>query len=142
MSRLSRFLGRANSDEQSVAPGAESSATGATAAEDGPVDTKMFGLHDARLSGWFLVETNELYRGMPIAPDDVVVDVGCGEGGNLSFCAQLGASVIGIDLDEASIETARARIAETSARASEFHVAPAEHLPVADGAATDRKSVV
>lgn len=117
----------------------DSSADAAPIAEPTPgseVDTKWFGLNDARLNGWFLEESDEIYKGVSVSADDVVVDVGCGEGGNLAFMARRGPHVIGIDLDEASIATARERIAETSARVQEFHVAPAEHLPVEDGFAT------
>ncbi|TXH43837.1 MAG: class I SAM-dependent methyltransferase [Actinobacteria bacterium] len=126
MPKLPRFL----------RPATESAPPSEPAPEPEGLNTKYFGLLDAQLSGWFLSDTDELYRGMPISADDVVVDVGCGEGGNLSFCAQRGAHVIGIDLDEESVNTARERIADTPARVQEFHVAPAEHLPVAEGAAT------
>jgi SAM-dependent methyltransferase len=96
----------------------------------------MFGLHDAHLSGWGIAETGELFRGLPIAAEDVVVDVGCGDGGYLAFCADRGAHVVGIDLDEAALQRTRSRVADLPARAQDFHVAPAESLPLPDGFAT------
>jgi 2-polyprenyl-3-methyl-5-hydroxy-6-metoxy-1,4-benzoquinol methylase len=97
---------------------------------------RSIGLYDAALSGWFNTESGEVYRGVPIGPDDVVVDVGCGEGGALGFCADLGAHVIGIDHDEESLERVRHKLAMTSARKKECFASKAETLPLADGTAT------
>jgi len=105
-------------------------------AADEPAAATDVGLRDATLSSWFNDATGELFRGMPIRAEDIVVDVGCGEGGVLSFCARQGAHVVGIDHDAAAIERARSRIEPVGARASEFRVLAAEQLPVADGLAT------
>lgn len=105
-------------------------------AEDQPVAATNVGFRDAVLSGWFNNETGEVFRGVPIAAEDVVVDVGCGEGGSLAFCARRGAHVVAIDHDEAALQRARARIDATTARVKEYHVSVAEHLPVDDGLAT------
>lgn len=94
------------------------------------------GLYDASLSGWFNNESGEVFRGVPIGPDDTVVDVGCGDGGALLFCAAQGAHVIGIDHDEDSLERIRQKLAKTSARKQECIVSKAETLPLADGIAT------
>lgn len=102
--------------------------------DDTRVDVGMFGLKDAHMSGWF--DGDQLFRGMEITADDVVVDVGCGEGGNLAFCAARGGHIIGIDLDAEALATAQTKVAEAGPKSMEFHVAPAEHLPVADGVAT------
>ncbi|MGV8495600.1 class I SAM-dependent methyltransferase, partial [Pseudomonas aeruginosa] len=56
-----------------------------------PVDPYMLGLRDAVLSGWFNQETDELFSGFPISAEDTVLDVGCGDGGNVHFCAMRGA---------------------------------------------------
>jgi SAM-dependent methyltransferase len=98
-----------------------------------PVDTGWLGLYDAKLSGWG--SDDELFRGVPIGPNDVVVDIGCGKGGYLGFCADRAARVIGVDLDADSLAAARERLSESAAQV-EFHIAPAEQLPIADGAAT------
>lgn len=91
-------------------------------------------LLDAMLSGWFKNDSGELFTGFPITADDVVVDVGCGDGSNLGFAARQGATVVAVDIDEDAIETARGILSEfPSAR---FHVATAEEIPVEDGQAT------
>ena len=58
------------------------------------VDPYMLGLHDAMLSGWFNQETGELFTGFPVTPEDTLLDVGCGDGGNVHFCAMRGAKII------------------------------------------------
>lgn len=103
-------------------------------ADEAPINLGMFGLQDAALSGWYT--DGELFRGMPIGPQDVVVDVGCGEGGNLIFCASLGAEVIGVDIDAETLGKAEEALAAVNPRAMRFAVAPAETVPVADGEAT------
>lgn len=101
-----------------------------------PAMATNVGFRDAVLSGWFNNDTGELFRGVPIAPEDVVVDVGCGEGGSLAFSARRGAHVVAIDHDAAALERAREKIEATAARVKEYHVSVAEQLPVADGKAT------
>nr|BFE92844.1 hypothetical protein GCM10020185_33800 [Pseudomonas brassicacearum subsp. brassicacearum] len=49
------------------------------------VDPYMLGLHDAMLSGWFNQQTGELFTGFPVTPEDTLLDVGCGDGGNVHF---------------------------------------------------------
>lgn len=109
---------------------------GTPAATDDWPDSSALGLRDAGLSGWFQNETDELFVGIPISPDDVVVDVGCGEGGNLNFCANRSARVIGIDMDPQCLEAARKKLATTPATDQEFLLAPAEELPLDDEVAT------
>lgn len=94
------------------------------------------GLRSARVSEWYINERNEIFRGVPISPRDRVVDVGCGEGGALSFCPRQGAHVVAIDHDEAALARARARIDPLPAREKEYDVSVAETLPVEDGVAT------
>lgn len=93
-------------------------------------------IRDAMISGWFRNDSDELFRGFPVSADDVVVDVGCGDGSNLNFCATRGAHVIAVDIDADALEQARVRLSESPARAVEVHEAPAESIPLADGAAT------
>ena len=100
------------------------------------VDPFMLGLHDAQLSGWFNEETGELYKGFPVSADDIVIDVGCGDGGNMQFCGRRGARLIVADIDGDKIEQARQRLSETPARSVECHVTDGNPLPIADGTAT------
>lgn len=94
------------------------------------------GLYDAVLSGWFQNDTDELFRGMPIRREDVVVDVGCGEGGIVAFCARRGAHVIAIDVHRETLDKAREKLSRTIARKLDFHCCGAEKLPLEDETAT------
>ncbi len=62
--------------------------------------------------------------------DKRVLEVGCGEGRLTWVLARLGASMLGIDPDEESIETARATTPAELAERVEFRVASAEQLDV------------
>ena len=100
------------------------------------VDPYMLGLYDATLSGWFNKETGELFTGFPVTADDILIDVGCGDGGNVQFCGNRGARIIIADIDEAKVEATRQRLADTPARSVECHVTDCNPLPIADGTAT------
>jgi SAM-dependent methyltransferase len=99
-------------------------------------DSAGLGLFDAVLSGWYLNDTNEVFRGIPISADDVVVDVGCGDGGSSLFCAKRGAKVIAIDIDPQTIAGIRVRLEGQAPGGFEAHVSDANPLPLADGVAT------
>jgi SAM-dependent methyltransferase len=62
-------------------------------------------------------------------PDGLIADIGCGPGHVSAHLADLGRSVIGLDLSPAMIEIARARYP-----AIEFHVGSMLDLPAADEA--------
>jgi len=102
----------------------------------GKIDPFFLGLYDDVLSGWYNKETGELMTGFPVTPDDVVVDVGCGEGGIAKFCAERGAHIVLADVNAAKLEKALDRLKTTPARKLEGHVTDASPLPLADGAAT------
>ena len=59
-----------------------------------------------------------------------ILEVGCGEGRLTWVLARSGASVLGIDPNEESIETARATTPAELAERVEFRVASAEQLDV------------
>jgi SAM-dependent methyltransferase len=99
-------------------------------------DLSWLGLVDAGLSGWYLNDSDEVFRGVPISADDVVVDVGCGDGGAILFCAQRGAEVIAVDIDPGVIAGIAARLANSPARAHSTYVSDSNPLPMADGLAT------
>jgi len=99
--------------------------------DDGP-DPFMLGLHDMVLSGWFNNATGELVTGFPITGDDIVIDVGCGEGGFANFCAGRGAHVILADADGTKIQKALERLSGSSARKIEAHVTRCDPLPLPD----------
>lgn len=101
-----------------------------------PVDSFHIGLRDALASGWYLQESDELYRGFVIRADDVVLDIGCGDGGNSLFCAHRGAHVIVADVDAGKVESTRQRLAGTSARLVQGVVGDANPLALESGIAS------
>lgn len=98
--------------------------------------TQDVGLVDAVMGGWFQNGSNELFRGVPISAEDVVLDVGCGAGGTTLFCARRGAHVIFSDSDASKISALREQVAATAARHAEGLVSDSLPLPVADSTAT------
>ena len=97
---------------------------------------KGVGLKDAVLSGWFLNDTNEIFRGVPISEEDVVVDVGCGDGGNAAFCLRRGAQLILIDTDKEAIAAATATLRTIRPDNVTAYVSDANPLPLEDATAT------
>jgi SAM-dependent methyltransferase len=100
------------------------------------VGPRGVGLRDAVLSGWFQNDTNEIFRGIPVGPDDVVVDVGCGDGGNSAFCAHRGAKVSVVDIDSETVAAALARLRAINADNITGYVSAATPLPLEDAVAT------
>lgn len=102
-----------------------------TASSAGPL-----GLKDAALSGWYQSETNELFRGMPISADDVVVDVGCGNAGSAHFCGLRGAQMLLVDIEAEKVEAAVQRVQKTPARDVQGFISDCNPIPIADATAT------
>jgi SAM-dependent methyltransferase len=100
------------------------------------VEPGPLGLHDAMLGGWYNPETHELAPGFPVGADDTVLDVGCGDGGALNFCATEGAALILADIDPATLDRARTWLASSSARILGAHVTDANPLPLPDASAS------
>lgn len=101
-----------------------------------PSPSRSAGFRDAILGGWYQKATGELYRGFPVSADDVVLDVGCGQGGNALFCAQQGAYIIFTDPEADKVQSLEARLLESPACGWEGHVSDSRPLPVADNTAT------
>ena len=101
-----------------------------------PRDASAVGLRDARLSGWYLEDCGELFRGVPIGVDDVVVDLGCGGGVNSVFCARHGARVVAVDREPQRVREVQVRLAEAGARDPVGLVSQADPLPLESGMAT------
>ena len=100
------------------------------------VDGFLLGLQDAMETGWYNVGAGELAAGFPVSAEDVVLDVGCGDGGPVAFCARQGAHVILADVDAERLEGAAARLKDTPARRIEAHVTDADPLPLPDACAS------
>lgn len=94
------------------------------------------GLQDAVMGGWYQKATGELFLGFNVSPHDVVIDVGCGLGGNSLFCANQGAYVIFTDPDAEKVQSLKERINETCARGWEGYVSNSAPLPISDDTAT------
>ena len=106
----------------------------ATAQKD--VDPRMCGLIDAVRRGWYQLETGELFAGFKVTRDDVVLDVGCGEGNAILFCAKQGAHIVFSDVDETKIKTLIEKANASDARKVEGFVSDATLLPLPDEYAT------
>ncbi|AIY42855.1 putative methyltransferase [Collimonas arenae] len=100
---------------------------------DGVVDSRVCGFIDTVQSGWFQTDTSELLKGFPIGPEDIVLDVGCGEGGATLFAARCGAHVIFSDTDAEQVERLSANVANVPARSFQALVGDTDPLPLADG---------
>lgn len=98
--------------------------------------TDDVGLYDAVLSGWYQNATNEVFRGVPIGPEDTVADVGFGGGGSSLFCAKRGAQIIAIDQNLQASALLKLELEKLSTRCHTVTVGDAHQLPVADNAAT------
>jgi ubiquinone/menaquinone biosynthesis C-methylase UbiE len=90
-------------------------------------------LRDAWESGWFQREAGELFKGFPISADDVVLDAGCGDGGNAQFCVRAGATVIVADIDPAALAEAVKRLGGTTDQPVRALLTDSNPLPLRDG---------
>jgi SAM-dependent methyltransferase len=91
------------------------------------------GLFDLTKNGWFDAGTGELLPGYPVGPDDIVADIGCGEGGLVRFCTRMGARAVVVDARADRVEMLVSQLRQAGGQA-EGHVADAARLPVADEA--------
>lgn len=99
---------------------------------DRPLHWTEVGTLDATHSGWFRTESGELLEGFPIRGEDHVLDVGCGDGTYIDFCARLGAEVTFIDVDAETVRRVESRLQNSPARAVHHFVSDANPLPLAD----------
>ena len=97
--------------------------------------TGRVGLRDDVLRGFYQNETGEVYTGVPITADDIVVDVGCGSGGPLQFLSTRGAKVTAIDVSEEAIAVARDAVTSQGGKV-DFLLAPTQEIPLPDNYAT------
>lgn len=100
------------------------------------MDPRICGLLDAVKRGWYRLETGELLAGFKITKDDIVLDVGCGEGNAVLFCAKQGAHVVFSDADAAKIRALKEEVRKTAARKIEGFVSDSMPLPLPDEYAT------
>jgi SAM-dependent methyltransferase len=93
------------------------------------------GLRDRVMAGWFQNATAELLGGVPVVRGQLVVDVGCGDGGNAGFCAQHGARVILVDKDAERLKGAMASVRARGGLEPESLVTDCAPIPLPEGCA-------
>ena len=108
----------------------------ASSINDEPHGPSAVGLRDAKLGGWYREDSGELFRGVMIGADDVVVDVGCGAGVNSLFCARHGVRVYAVDREPQVIRQMRAQLSIEGNGTHTALVNDANPLPLDDGMAT------
>jgi SAM-dependent methyltransferase len=99
-------------------------------------DPRDLGSRDMKDSGWFRRDLREICPGFRIDPRDVVIDVGCGEGGMAQFCANFCDHVIIADVNPTRVATAEKRLKNQPARTVTALVTDANPLPVESETAT------
>ena len=100
------------------------------------VDPRICGLLDAVRRGWYQLETGELFVGFKVTRDDIVLDVGCGEGNAILFCAKQGAHIVFSDVDATKIKALTQKAKKSQARKVEGFVSDTMPLPLPDEYAT------
>jgi SAM-dependent methyltransferase len=92
---------------------------------------------DAEMSGWFCHTRRELLPGFAFSEQDVVADVGCGDGMATEFACGCGAEVYAIDVDTAAIEALQRRM-QRQALGRGLHpvVSDCDPIPLPDSTAT------
>ena len=94
------------------------------------------GLRDDVLAGFYLNDTQEIFPGVKLGRDDVLVDVGFGSGGVLEFCSRYAGEIIALDVDNEAINRIQQKPMFTESRNVSFLSASGENLPLADAMAT------
>lgn len=95
-------------------------------------DPRVSGLIDAVKRGWYQMDTGELFTGFKVTKEDIVLDVGCGEGNAILFCAKQGAHIVFSDVDAAKIQALMETARQSPARKVEGFVSDTLPLPLPD----------
>jgi len=88
---------------------------------------------DDQLSGWFSQVSGELFGGFSINAEDAVLDIGCGDGAFVHFCADRGAEVIIADVDADKVYELAIRLQQSPARTVTALVTDANPIQLPDG---------
>lgn len=91
------------------------------------------GLQDRQMSGWCNAETGEFLSGIIVKPGMKVVDVGCGDGGYITFCSRMGADVTFVDLQEAKVKAIEERLQTMGKGEFRGIVSDCNPIPIPDG---------
>ena len=99
-------------------------------------DGEYVGFVDMSLSGWLNEEAGELAPGFPVSADDVVVDVGSGDGGMATFCARRARETILIDHDAERLAQTLGRLRSAGCERVRGQAGDAAAVPLPDGCAS------
>lgn len=101
-------------------------------------EEQRIGLRDDILGGFFDNTSGELFRGFPIGADDLLVDVGCGGGGPISFAARFAKNIVAIDITDQALTKTRVTLEGLGVDLGhfEFVAASAEDIPLPSEHAT------
>lgn len=94
-----------------------------------PVDIGFVDSMNDQLGGWFDDNSGALYSDFLITADDQVLDVGCGNGRYLFFCAEQGAHVSWVDIEEHKVEAMKAALQDSSAASLSGYVSDCQPMP-------------
>ncbi|HLG88084.1 MAG TPA: class I SAM-dependent methyltransferase [Alphaproteobacteria bacterium] len=100
------------------------------------LETANAGDLDDHLGGWRRGDHGEIFPGMAIGDDDVVIDFGCGSGANGAFCVARGAYAYLVDNDAARVADAKWRLRETPSDKYEVILSDGNPLPLRNGLAS------
>lgn len=100
--------------------------------EGGRPTAPNVGLVDRMREGWFNRKTGELVQGVHVRSSHTVIDVGCGDGGIIGFCAGQSAEVLFIDSDENRLVATEERIRVSPARAYRAILSDCNPIPLED----------
>ncbi len=99
-------------------------------------EVQRTGLRDDVLAGFYRNDTHEVFPGVHLGPEDLLVDVGCGSGGVLEFCQRYAGKIIALDISTDAISTAQSRTELANSENLSFISASAEQLPIVTNTAT------
>ncbi len=99
-------------------------------------EIQRVGLRDDVLAGFYRNDTQEVFPGVHLGAEDVLVDVGCGSGGVLEFCQRYAGKIFALDIDAEALSVVRSRTLFADAENISFVSASAEQLPITTGTAT------
>jgi ubiquinone/menaquinone biosynthesis C-methylase UbiE len=91
------------------------------------------GERDLKASGWLNAATSELLPGVSVTPGMNVLDVGCGYGAYIEFCAKMGANITFIDRDESKVKGLDSRLKNLSGAVPKGIVSDCDPVPLPDG---------
>lgn len=90
------------------------------------------GMKDRKIMGWGNGDTGELVRKVFIKPGMKVVDIGCGDGGYIRFCSQMGADVTFVDLQEEKVRAVESRLQDVAKGEVKGIVSDCSPIPLPD----------